>query len=217
MSDLTRAESGRINGSKSHGPKTPEGHAISSMNAVRHGISAKTLVLQNEDSDQFNEILNAYCDYLPPANPIEIDPVSNIVAARWHLRRIWRYETAMIDIEMDSQTPDFEKRFEKYDEDMPGGAAFPALADKSKGLSTALRYDIHLCRTYRGSLEQLRRLRSTGRKPPPPKKAPIAKRTQLETSVQHQESHDPGATQQRARSVVAVYRSFGYSEGSLSR
>ena len=87
-----------------------------------------------------------------------------MVAARWRLRRIWRYETAMIDIEMDSQAPDFEKRFEKYDEDMRGGAAFQAPADKSKGLSTALRYDIHLSRTYRRSLEELRRLRSKGPK-----------------------------------------------------
>lgn|SRR5260221_8843175 len=32
----------------------------------------------------------------------------------------------------DSQAPDFEKRFEEYDEDKRGGAAFSALADKSK-------------------------------------------------------------------------------------
>src|SRR5262249_58422022 len=82
-------------------------------------------------------------------------------AARWRLRRIWRFETAMIDIEMDAQAPDFEKRFEKYDEDMRGGAAFSALADKSGGLSTALRYDIHLSRTYRRSLQELYRLRGT--------------------------------------------------------
>jgi hypothetical protein len=162
MSDLTRAESARINGAKSQGPKTPEGLAISSMNAVRHGITAKTLVLHNENQDQFIEILNAYCDYLLPTNQIEVDLVSDMVAARWRLRRIWRYETAILDIEMDSQAPDFEKRFEKYDEDMRGGAAFAAQVDKSKGLSTALRYDIHLSRTYRKSLEEFRRLRSKG-------------------------------------------------------
>ena len=113
------------------------------MNAFRHGLSAKTLILQTEDPVKFAEMLNDYFDYLAPTNPIEVDLVADIVAARWRLRRIWRFETAMIDIEMDSQAPDFEKRFEKYDEDMRGGAAFQALTDKSKGLSTALRYDIH--------------------------------------------------------------------------
>ena len=168
MSNLTKAESNRINAAKSTGPKTPEGLAISSMNAVRHGITAKTLVLRNEDPDQFVEILDAYCDYLVPANQIEVDLISDMVAARWRLRRVWRYETAILDIEMDSQAPDFEKRFEKYDEDMRGGAAFSAVVDKSKGLSMALRYDIHLSRTYRRSLEEIRRLRSKGPKPPQP-------------------------------------------------
>jgi hypothetical protein len=168
MSDLTRAESARINGAKSHGPKTPEGLEISSMNAVRHGMTAKTLVLHNEDPAQFVEILNAYYAYLVPANQVEVDLISDMVAARWRLRRVWRYETAILDIEMDSQAEDFEQRFEKYDEDMRGGAAFSSLSDKSKGLSTTLRYDIHLTRTYRRSLDELRRQREQGPNPHPP-------------------------------------------------
>jgi|SRR5437879_6219555 len=167
MSALTRAESARINGAKSHGPRTPEGRAISSMNAVRHGITAKTLVLQNEDQDQFIEILNAYHDYLVPTNPMEVDLTSVMVAARWRLRRIWRYETAILDIEMDYQAPDFEKRFERYDEDRRGCAAFSTQADKSRELSTVLRYDIHFGQVYTRSLEELRRLRNKGPKPPP--------------------------------------------------
>src|SRR5438128_7991157 len=97
------------------------------MNGLSHGFTAKTLILQNENPDRFTEMLNAYLDYLQPTNQIEIDLIADMVAARWRLRRIWRYETAMLDIEMDSQAPDFEKRFEKYDEDMRGGAAFTAL------------------------------------------------------------------------------------------
>ena len=168
MSNLTKAESARINGAKSRGPKTPQGLATSSMNAFSHGLTAKTLVLQNENPEEFTKMLNSYLDYIRPANQIEVDLLADIVAARCRLRRIWRFETAMLDIEMDSQAPDFEKRFEKYDEDMRGAAAFSALAEKCKGLSTALRYDIHLGRTYRGSLEQFRRLRTNGLKPQPP-------------------------------------------------
>src|SRR2546430_13663889 len=119
-------------------------------------------------------MLNSYLDYIRPANQIEVDLLADIVAARWRLRRIWRFETAMLDIEMDSQAPDFEKRFEKYDEDMRGGAAFSSLTDKSKGLSTALRYDIHLCRTYRRSLQELDRLRGVGLRNEPTKPSEIS-------------------------------------------
>jgi len=162
MSNLTKAESARINGAKSRGPKTPQGLATSSMNAFSHGLTAKTLVLQSENPEEFTKMLNSYIDYLQPTNQIEVDLLADIVAARWRLRRIWRFETAMLDIEMDSQARDFEKRFEKYDEDMRGGAAFSSLTDKSHGLSTALRYDIHLSRSYRRSLQELDRLRGVG-------------------------------------------------------
>ena len=160
MNRLTKSESARVNGAKSRGPKTPEGRAACSMNALKHGLTGKTLVLQNESSDEFIELLNGYFDYLRPQNQIETDLVADVVAARWRLRRIWRYQTAMLDVEMDAQAPDFEKRFEKYDEDMRGTSAFTNLADNSRGLRTAIHFDIHFSRTYRRTLEQLRRLRA---------------------------------------------------------
>jgi hypothetical protein len=90
---------------------------------------------------------------------MEVDLVSDIVAARWRLRRIWRYQTAMMDVEMDTQAPEYEKRYEKFDEDMRGAAAFSSIADNSSGYATALRTDIHLTRTFRRAIEELRRLR----------------------------------------------------------
>jgi hypothetical protein len=127
----------------------PEGRANSSLNAASHSLTAKTLILRNENEAYFLEILNAYYDYLQPSNQIEVDLISEMVAARWRLRRVWRYETAILDLEMDAQAPDFEKRFQTYDEDMRGGLAFATQVDKSNGLATTLRFDIHLSRTYR--------------------------------------------------------------------
>jgi hypothetical protein len=160
MSKLTKSESARINGAKSHGPTTPRGLAYSSVNATRHGLTAKTLILRNEDPTQFLEMLNAYFDLLQPANTMEVDIISDIVAARWRLRRMWRYQTAILDLEMDTQAPEFDKRFEESDEDTRGAVAFSAIADKSKGYATAFRADVHLTRTYRKAVEELRRLRS---------------------------------------------------------
>jgi hypothetical protein len=173
MSKLTKSESARLNGAKSHGAVTPQGRINSSLNATSHGLTAKTLILQNEDQAHFLEILNAYFEYLQPSSPIEVDLVSEMVAARWRLRRVWRYETAMLDMEMDAQSPDFEKRFQTFDEDMRGGLAFSSLVDKSKGLSTVLRFDIHLSRTYRKALDELHILRRLQNEPTePPQSAP---------------------------------------------
>ena len=159
MTKLTRSETSRLNGAKSRGPVTPEGRATSSLNAASHGLTAKTLILRNENEAHFLEIMNAYFDYFQPANQIEVDLISEMVAARWRLRRVWRYETALLDMEMDAQAPDFEKRFQTYDEDMRGGLAFATLVDKSRGLANTIRFDIHLSRTYRKSLDEFRLMR----------------------------------------------------------
>jgi hypothetical protein len=153
---LTRAESSRRNGAKSRGPKTPEGKAKAALNSVTFGISAKTLILQNEDPDQFLGMWNSYIEYLDPSNQVEIDLVSDLVAARWRLRRIWRYETATLDIEMDAQASDFEKRFITRDEDMRGSLAFAKLG----GLNTAMRYEVHLSRVYRRALAEIKKLQN---------------------------------------------------------
>ena len=48
----SRAEASRINGSKSHGPKTEEGRRAVSLNAVKHGLTAETVVLPTESEEQ---------------------------------------------------------------------------------------------------------------------------------------------------------------------
>jgi hypothetical protein len=88
MPKLTKSESARLNGAKSHGAVTPQGRRNSSMNAASHGLTAKTLILQNENQAHFLEILNAYFEYLQPSNQIEVDLVTEMVSARWRLRRV---------------------------------------------------------------------------------------------------------------------------------
>jgi hypothetical protein len=158
MPSKLKSAMSRANGAKSRGPKTPQGRATSSMNALSHGLTAKTLILPNENQDLFLEMFTAYFDLFRPANQMEIDVVCDIVANRWRLRRTWRYQTAILDVEMATQAPEFEKRHEQLDEDMLGALAFLALAN-SKGYDTVLRTDIHLTRTYRKALDELRRLR----------------------------------------------------------
>jgi len=152
---MTIAEASRINGAKSRGPN----RTASMLNAARHGLTAKTLILQNENPDHFLEILSSYFDLLLPSDQLEIDIVSDIVAARWRLRRTWRYQTALLDLEMDTQAPEFEKRFEEFDEDTRGAVAFSSIAENSKGMAAAHRADVHLTRTYRRAVDDLRRMR----------------------------------------------------------
>jgi hypothetical protein len=60
MATLKQIEANRRNALKSTGPKTPEGKAAVSMNALKHGLRARTIVLPNENIEEFHQL----CDDL---------------------------------------------------------------------------------------------------------------------------------------------------------
>src|SRR5689334_5226467 len=80
------------------GPKTPEGKARSAMNATRHGLTGKSVVLSTEDPEKFEELLKDYMAVYAPANPVELDLVHELAVSRWRLQRIWGMESCMFEI-----------------------------------------------------------------------------------------------------------------------
>src|SRR6266550_1579419 len=75
MTSDARSEAARRNGAKSNGPKTPEGKATSSMNALRHGMTAKGILLTNENPEAFHKLAGAYYEKFEPADDVERDLV----------------------------------------------------------------------------------------------------------------------------------------------
>lgn len=75
---------------RSTGPKTPEGKARSSMNALKHGRYAKSAsVISIEDDIAFRDLLAAYNDQFTPNTPVEARLVNEIAHIDWQLSR-WR-------------------------------------------------------------------------------------------------------------------------------
>jgi hypothetical protein len=67
-----RAEASRRNGAKSQGPKTPEGKARSSQNALKHGLRAqKHVVLHDEDAAAFQALEAALVEELAPEGALQ--------------------------------------------------------------------------------------------------------------------------------------------------
>ncbi|MCC6362582.1 MAG: hypothetical protein IT165_03610, partial [Bryobacterales bacterium] len=102
---LSRAEASRINGAKSRGPVTPEGKARSSQNALKHGLASRAVVLFNESHEEYDALLLEYRTLFKPMDQYEADRVTDIVNARWRIRRIQRFETAVIDLQLDETSP----------------------------------------------------------------------------------------------------------------
>jgi hypothetical protein len=85
----------RANAARSTGPRTAEGKARVSMNAVRHGLASQAALLPGEDADELEGLAEGYRDDLRPRGALEEDLVARIVSIAWRLRRVARAEEAM--------------------------------------------------------------------------------------------------------------------------
>jgi hypothetical protein len=160
MPTLNKAESARVNGAKSRGPVTPEGKQRSSLNAVRHGLLAKSICLTSEDPEKFKELLQDFLTRFQPGDNVELRVVEHMASAAFRLERFAGTETALFDLEMDAQTPQIEKEFTKIDHAAQFALAFKSLADNSKALHLYLRYETAITRQYDRALKQLLTLRA---------------------------------------------------------
>ena len=74
------------------GPKTPQGKAASSMNAMSHGLTSTKVVLPSEDSAEFQLLLASLVEEHQPSTPTEFLLVEEMVQAHWRLDRVRRRE-----------------------------------------------------------------------------------------------------------------------------
>src|SRR5690242_7923166 len=170
MISKAHSDAARINGGKSNGPQTPQGKAISSANSLRHGMTAKAILLTNEEPKAYCELAAGYYAKLEPADDVECDLVDEMIISKWLQRRDWSNEAALFDLEMDSQTKKIAAEFPKIDPASRYAMAFRALADESKAIQLFIRYATAHQRSYFKALDALLKLRA--KLPPAP--APVA-------------------------------------------
>jgi hypothetical protein len=172
MPTQAQIDAARINGAKSRGPKTPEGKAASSMNALRHGLTAKAILLTNENPEAYTRLADAYYEKFQPADDVERDLVDEMVIAKWRQRRDWSNEAALFDLEMDHQTKKVSAQYEKIDHACRYALAFRALADESKSIQLLTRYETAHRRSYYKAMATLLQLRAELKPDPEPAPEP---------------------------------------------
>jgi len=97
MRTKAQIEASRVNGAKSQGPVTPEGKQHSCLNAVKHGLSARTVVLCTENHGLFEQLEQDYLETFQPCSIPELHLVQRMVAADWRLHRAQVVATAIND------------------------------------------------------------------------------------------------------------------------
>jgi hypothetical protein len=85
----------RLNAKKSTGPRSVEGKARSSMNALKTGIDAQSQLIRGEDPAALEELVTEYHGRFRPTTPEQRMLVDTLVDCEWLLRRFRAVETQL--------------------------------------------------------------------------------------------------------------------------
>ncbi len=87
----------RRSAQKSTGPRTSEGKAAVSQNAVKHGLLVRHDVISSESQADFDLYRERILAELAPASPMESMLAERIVSLSWRLKRTGRIQNQTID------------------------------------------------------------------------------------------------------------------------
>ena len=89
----------RLNARKSTGPKTDRGRTRSRRNAIKHGLTARTVVELLEDEDEFRTFARGVISAFRPTSLIHHELTHRLAALLWRLRRAQAIETGLLGIQ----------------------------------------------------------------------------------------------------------------------
>ena len=204
----------RANAQLSTGPRTTRGKSISSMNAVRTGLTGRTVLLPSDDAEAYRQHLAAYENEFKPVGLRECELVQSLADIQWRLQRIPGLEMAIYARGRD----EFAEQFEDFD---------PAARSARIDLETFIHYqkplrnlqlqEGRLQRQREKDMAELRELQQERRKPEEAKTAlanittPAGKPDMefLESLLERATAPHPDP------SAIAVLQQFGFDFSTL--
>ena len=112
---INRAAINRGNAQHSTGPRSAEGKARSSQNAIKHGLTAATPVLASEDRAAYGAHCRRFLDEYQPATPTETQLVQELAGTSWRLNRIPLLEADVLDRAANPPTEEARIQFDIVD------------------------------------------------------------------------------------------------------
>jgi hypothetical protein len=99
MTSYRQTEANRRNALKSTGPRTEAGKQASRSNAVRHGLTAETIICALEDAKDYEAFESAITADYDAQSAIERELVLRLASILWRLRRATTMETGLFEIQ----------------------------------------------------------------------------------------------------------------------
>ncbi len=87
MTTEAQIHANRLNSLKSTGPRSAVGKMIASRNSTRHGFYSTSVLLPDEDKEEFLRFARRLVSAYSPCGVLEEELVRSIIETRWQLRR----------------------------------------------------------------------------------------------------------------------------------
>jgi hypothetical protein len=101
MTSCRQIEANRANARKSTGPATGEGKQRSRSNAIRHGLTAETVIGTLEDAEDYKAFEAAIIADYDAQSAVERELVLRLASLLWRLRRAATMESGLFEIQAD--------------------------------------------------------------------------------------------------------------------
>src|SRR6478672_10645036 len=110
MTSLKQIEANRRNTLKSTGPQSEEGKQRSSRNALRHGLTAETVLEPLEDPEDYKLFEEAIAAEYDGESAVERELVLRLASLLWRWRRASSIEATLFELAAESPCESDEAR-----------------------------------------------------------------------------------------------------------
>ena len=115
MATQAQINANRANAEKSTGPKTPEGKAKVSGNAVKHGLGSKKLLVGDNQRQEFETLRQDLLKQVQPEGTVEEILFKELLHAAWNLERVRHLEDQLFFHCADRLAdPGFDQKLDMY-------------------------------------------------------------------------------------------------------
>jgi len=149
MSTIHQIEANRLNAKKCTGPRTVEGKARSSMNALKSGIHAQSRIIHDEKAEDLDALTAEYHTRWLPTTPEQRMLVDTLVFNEWLQRRMGVVEAQLWE--------DARNHVFRLEPSVWQGQAYNRCDKEFERLQRRLNA---IQRNYRAALQDLQRLRT---------------------------------------------------------
>jgi hypothetical protein len=163
-----RVAAGHLNGLKAKGTKTPEGKSRSALNAVKHGLGAKRIVLANENFAEFERLMDMFMTRFQPVDGVEYELIADVVVAKWRHRRACGIEAAAVDLQLEKDRPQQDRDYIELSEDIRCALAYQAVERETGFISAMNRHGARIYREFHNGMKLLVQMQANRPAPAPP-------------------------------------------------